>query len=260
MMRQVAGVRNGLKAGQIDAMIGFEVERCSKPRLKPGMTAHKQEKLGRVARRRQRNHDALIDAGRVVMAQKGIDAATMHEIAELADVGAGTVYSYFKSKDDLAIAVLENLMHDLAVRIEQVTNTFDDPAQVYAYGVRIVMDSATGDMRWKQLLNRSEVIADAMFRKMGPFAIRDLRTATEAGRFDVADAELTFKMAAYAIIGVALAVTRGEMPADVIDETVIGLLCMTGIGRAEATELAGRDVPDLPDSPGAPSQDKPNPA
>ena len=203
-------------------------------------------KMGRVARRRQRNHEALIAAGQAVMAEKGIDAATMQEIADRADVGAGTVYSYFKSKDDLAIAVLERLMHNLAIRIEKVTDTFEDSGQVYAFGVRTVIDTATGDVRWKQLLNRSEVIADAMFRMMGPFAIRDLKNATMAGRFKVDDAVLTWKMATYAIVGVALAVTSDELPLTVIDETVIRLLCMTGIGREDAIELAMRHRPSLP--------------
>lgn len=214
------------------------------------MGAEPEVKMGRVARRRRRNHEALIAAGRAVMAEKGIDAATMHEIAERADVGAGTVYSYFRSKDDLAIAVLEHLMHDLALRIEQVTDTFEDPAQVYAFGIRTVIDTATGDLRWRQLLNRSEVIADAIFRKMGPFAIRDLENATRAGRFQVEDAPLTFKMAAHAIIGVALAVTKGERAPDVIQETVVSLLCMTGIGRNEAIRLAARPRPSLPDGAG----------
>jgi len=180
------------------------------------------------------------------MAEKGIDAATMQEIADRADLGAGTVYSYFKSKDDLAIAVLERLMHDLATRIEKVTDTFGDPGQVYAYGVYKVIETATGDLRWKQLLSRSEVIADAMYRQMGPFAIRDLENATRAGRFRVEDAMLTFKMATYAIVGVALAVTTGQMPDSVIDESIVGILCMTGIGRDEAIELVSRERPPLP--------------
>ena len=137
---------------------------------------------GRVARRQRRNREALIDAARTVMTDKGVDAATMLEIAQRADVGAGTVYNYFKSKDDLAIAVLETLMHDLALKIQAVTDTFDDPAQVYAYGIRMVLETATQDVRWRQLLNRSEVLADATFRRMGPFAIRDSQTATAAGR------------------------------------------------------------------------------
>lgn len=205
---------------------------------------HKSE--GRVARRQKRNRRALIDSARRIMSQKGIDAATMLEIAEQADVGAGTVYNYFKSKEDLAIAVLEELMHELALKIEQVTNAFADPAQVYAFGIRTVIDTATGDMRWRQLLYRSEVIANAMFRQMGPFAIRDLERASNAGRFKVDDATLTWKMATHAIVGVALAVTNDELPGSVVDETVVRLLCMTGIGRDEALDLANRERPALP--------------
>ncbi len=208
--------------------------------------AKEAEPKGRVALRQKRNREALVLAGYKVMSQKGIDAATMQEIAELADVGSGTIYSYFKSKDELAIAVLERVMHNLALRIEAVTDTFDDPAQVYAFGVRTVIEAATGDLRWKQLLYRSEVIANAMFICMGPFAIRDLENATRAGRFKVADARLTWKMASHAIIGVSLAVTQGMLPDDVIDETVVRLLCMTGIGDAEATALANRPRPPLP--------------
>ena len=200
---------------------------------------------GRVARRQRRNREALIHAARVIMSEKGVDGATMLEIAEAADVGAGTVYNYFKSKDELAIAVLEEMMQDLAQRIEQATSAFEDPAQVYAYGIRTVLENATQDVRWRQLLNRSEVIADATFRRMGPFAIRDLQTATAAGRFHVRDAELVWRLATHAIVGISLAITTGQLPAAAIDETVVSLLCMTGIGEESARELAARPRPAL---------------
>ncbi|UIJ83196.1 TetR/AcrR family transcriptional regulator [Rhizobium leguminosarum] len=200
----------------------------------------------RVALRQERNREALVAAGYRVISEKGIDAATMQEIAQLADVGAGTVYSYFKSKDDLAVSVMERVMHNLALRIEEVTNTFSDPAQVYAFGVRTVIEQTTSDIRWKQLLNRPEVIAEAMFRCMGPFATRDLENATKAGRFKVPDAQLTWKMASYAIVGVGVAVNNDLLPPSILDETVIRLLCMTGIGEAEAIDLAGRPRPALP--------------
>src|SRR6266849_6121300 len=96
----------------------------------------------RSERRKRRNRQALIEAGYQVMAQKGIDAATMSEISELADVGAGTVYNYFASKDELAMCVMEQVMDRLAQRIEAVTNNFTDPAQVYAFGIRNVMKAA----------------------------------------------------------------------------------------------------------------------
>lgn len=215
------------------------------PRTKEPPAAPSDE--GRVARRQRRNRDALIAAAREVMSEKGVTAATMLEIAERADVGAGTVYNYFKSKDELAVAVLETLMHELALRIEKVTNTFEDPAQVYAFGVRTVLETAIGDDRWAQMLHRSEVIADAMFRMIGPFAIRDMRQASQAGRFFVANPELIWRLTTHAIIGAGLGITTGQMPASIAEQVIVRLLCMTGIGLNEAVELAARPRPQLAD-------------
>ena len=200
----------------------------------------------RTERRQRRNREALIDACHQVMSEKGYDAATMQEIADLADVGAGTVYNYYASKEDLAIAALEKVIHQLAVRIQAVTDTFSDPAQVYAFGVRAAMTAASQDIRWRQLLNRSEVIADVMYRITGPFAIRDIQNAVDAGRFKVDDPALAWRMATHAIIGFSLAVTRGQTAPKTIDEAVVNLLSMVGVKRDQAWELANRKRPKLP--------------
>jgi AcrR family transcriptional regulator len=208
--------------------------------------AHAQETETRNARRKRRNRQALVEAAHTVMAEKGIDAATMSEIADLADVGAGTVYNYFASKDDLAMQVMEDVMDRLAQRIEAVTDTFDDPAQVYAFGIRNVMKAATTDRRWSWLLRRSEVIADAMYRVMGPYAIRDLRNAVAAGRYQVEDPEMAWRQATHAIVGFSLAVCDGKLAPGKIDEAVVNLLGMVGVPRVEAWEIALRPCPDLP--------------
>jgi AcrR family transcriptional regulator len=200
----------------------------------------------RTDRRKRRNRQALIKAGYEVMAQKGIDAATMSEIAGLADVGAGTVYNYFSSKDALAMSVMEEVMDRLAQRIEAVTNSFSDPAQVYAFGIRNVMKAATTDQRWRWLLRRSEVIAGAMYRVMGPYAIRDIRNAVAAGRYRVEDPELAWRQATHAIVGFSLAVCDKHIAPGKIDEAVVNLLGMVGIGREEAWEIAKRPCPELP--------------
>jgi len=196
-------------------------------------------------RRKRRNRQALIEAGYAVMATKGIDAATMSEIADLADVGAGTVYNYFDSKDELAMCVMEQVMERLAKRIEAVTDSFSDPAQVYAFGIRNVMKAATTDQRWRWLLRRSEVIADAMYRIMGPYAIRDIRNAVTAGRYRVEDPQLAWRLATHAIVGFSLAVCDKNMMPGKIDEVVVNLLGMVGVNREEAWEIAQRSCPEL---------------
>ncbi len=200
---------------------------------------------GRVARRRLRNRDALLRAASEVMSEKGVEAATMLEIAERADIGAGTVYTYFRSKDELAFAVLEDMMYRLALRIEKTTRGFTDPAQVYAFGIRTVLASATTDARWRQLLSRSEVMADALFRRMGPFAIRDLQRAADAGRFMLDDAALVWRLTTHAIVGMSLSMTLGAVPLDAAESVIIRLLCMAGMDEESARELAARPRPAL---------------
>lgn len=197
-------------------------------------------------RRKRRNRQLMIDAAYKVFAEKGIDAATMLEIAAQADVGAGTVYNYFDSKDELAMCVMEQVMNRLSQRIEVITNAFKDPAQVYAYGIRQVMRSAITDQRWRWLLRRSDVIADAMYRAMGPYAIRDIRLAVSAKRFEVEDAELAWRQATHAMVAFGLAVFDHNVSPKKIDEAVVNLLGMVGVPRAEAWEIARRPSPELP--------------
>jgi AcrR family transcriptional regulator len=210
------------------------------------MIGEAQKTETRSERRKRRNRQALIEAGYEVIAKKGIDAATMSEIAEIADVAAGTVYNYFTSKDELAMCVMDQVMDRLSQRIEAVTNDFTDPAQVYAFGIRNVMIAATTDQRWRWLLRRSEVIAGAMYRVMGPYAIRDIRNAVLAGRYRVEDPELAWRQAAHAIAGFSLAVCEKNVLPGKMDEAVVNLLGMVGVHRREAWEIARRPCPELP--------------
>jgi AcrR family transcriptional regulator len=190
----------------------------------------------RSERPRQRNRQRLITAGYEVMTQKGINAATMAEVTN-ADLGAGTAYNYFASKGELAMCVMDHVMTRLAQRIEAVTSDFTDPAQIYAFGIRNVMKAATSDQRWRWLLRRTKVIAGAMYRVMGPYAIRDIRNAVSAGRYRVEDPDLAWSQASHAIIGFSLAVCDKTILPGRMDEAVVNLLGMVGVKRAEAWEL-----------------------
>jgi AcrR family transcriptional regulator len=51
--------------------------------------------------------ETILDAGRKLFKDKGFEATTVDEIATVAELGKGTIYSYFKSKDEIYIAILE---------------------------------------------------------------------------------------------------------------------------------------------------------
>ena len=58
--------------------------------------------------------DRLVTAAVQLLHQQGIERTTLADIAQLADVPAGNVYYYFKTKDDVIAAVVE--VHKQQVR------------------------------------------------------------------------------------------------------------------------------------------------
>jgi len=54
----------------------------------------------------ERKHDAILDAARAVFSREGYAASSVDDVAAEAGIGKGTVYLYFKSKEELYIAAL----------------------------------------------------------------------------------------------------------------------------------------------------------
>src|ERR1700677_4560553 len=59
-------------------------------------------------RRRQQTRDYLLQAAAEVFAERGFYAATLDEVAAAAGFTKGAVYSNFKNKEDLFLALLED--------------------------------------------------------------------------------------------------------------------------------------------------------
>jgi AcrR family transcriptional regulator len=57
-------------------------------------------------REREQRREEILNAAQTVFFAKGLQAATMDEIAECAELSKGTLYLYYRSKEDLYLAVL----------------------------------------------------------------------------------------------------------------------------------------------------------
>lgn len=199
--------------------------------------------LDRRSRKRERSRLAILGAAREVMAGKGIDEATMAEISELADVALGTLYNHFQSKEDLALAVVDAEIEELAIHIEELTADFPDPAMVFAFGVRTVILQATTNDRWRRLLGRPEVIAERFRIGFGPYATRDIRLAVAAERYRTDDPDLAWRLAVWAIVGFSTATVSGDIPPSgpawpaQLDAAVVSLLGIVGMDATEARQV-----------------------
>lgn len=75
---------------------------------------------------REKTKKQILDAGLKVFAVKGYHGTSISDIAKEADVSKGLAYNYFKSKKDLAEAVLMNL-GDIMAQFEEIFKLSDDP-------------------------------------------------------------------------------------------------------------------------------------
>ena len=67
----------------------------------------------RKEREKQQRREEIIEAAEKVFFSKGFNQSTMDDIAEKAELSKGTLYIYFKSKDDLHMAVARKAIHML---------------------------------------------------------------------------------------------------------------------------------------------------
>src|SRR3954471_14239615 len=68
---------------------------------------------GRGGRSEPDKRERILEAAVKIFAEKGFYNAKVSEIARVAGVADGTIYLYFKSKDDLLISIFEDRMEEV---------------------------------------------------------------------------------------------------------------------------------------------------
>ena len=82
-----------------------------------GPTPSDLEPVTRTQKRAIRTRRKLLQAALVLFSEKGVDATTIEEITEAADLGKGTLYRHFSSKDELMVALIEDAVDRLVIRL-----------------------------------------------------------------------------------------------------------------------------------------------
>jgi len=71
----------------------------------------------------------IIDAAVEVFAEKGFFGSKVSEVARRADVADGTIYLYFKSKDDILISLFEEKMEEIMARLTEILSGIEEPEE-----------------------------------------------------------------------------------------------------------------------------------
>jgi AcrR family transcriptional regulator len=201
---------------------------------------------GRQGRRRARTRARLLAAASSLFARQGVDNTRINQITEEADVGFGSFYNHFVSKDAILQAVLEDTIAARGEAIAAATAELEDPAQVIAAAHRYFMSLNRSHPDWAWLLVRLHASHQVASSALGPFALRDLRRGIRAGRLDVPDEKVALSATGGALLADMRAVLDGTAPRDADVYHAELVLRMLGLPAAEAAEVARRPLPKLP--------------
>jgi AcrR family transcriptional regulator len=183
-----------------DSSLKFD-SRCKNLSVEPGTSS---EPTTRTERQRLRTRRLLLDAGRTLIAAKGVAGLRIQDITNEADIALGGFYNYFSSKEELLEAVMTESLSELA--LTTVADGVDDadPAKVVALANLRVIRLAYEEPGFARLIVNIGH-AEALFGEAvhAPARIA-VERGIETGRFTVADIEVLLT----SVIGGAFALIR----------------------------------------------------
>ena len=189
-------------------------------------------------------------AAHQLMAKQGVDATTIQQITEAADVGFGTFYNYFTSKDDLATQVLDCVIHNLGQRNDLVTQAkhIDDPVLIVATSVRLVARELMTDSMWQWWVKRPDLVVTRMRAGFRPFGIRDMRRAMDAGEYHIVgdDMDTAWSFLIWLLAGGVKDIIDGYRPPVIESLIVDAVMRIMGVSRERAEQVTRIPLPPYP--------------
>jgi AcrR family transcriptional regulator len=102
----------------------------------------------------RRNREKVLAAARAVFAEQGADAQ-MDDVARRADVGVGTVYRHFPTKDALLTALTDELFEVIAAHAREMLE-LDDPWEAFKRAMWFGGEKTAGDRAFAEILGATQ--------------------------------------------------------------------------------------------------------
>jgi AcrR family transcriptional regulator len=195
-----------------------------------------------------------------LMAERGVDGVAINEITEAADVGFGSFYNHFPSKEAIYHELIGELVERFGEALDHLGEQVTDPAEKISASVRYTLLRAREDPVWGRFLVRTSLVGDSMNSGLGRYLFRDLKSGLSSGRFKADDVPMTYVALGGTVLGaltseVEFGPSAGRRRAgagpfgadakDVAERTAAMLLRLLGLSGREADSIAYRPLPEI---------------
>ena len=190
----------------------------------------------RFERRREKTRVDLLEAAERVIARKGYHNTRIADIASEADVGLGTFYLHFKTKNEIFIELINYEAGHLRQELVEAKAGIQDPAEKLRITINTILDAtAQAPESFRIVFGHGPAFLDLMVRVHQTF-IDDLRADLEPAMGSQADAvaHLTIGMLSQAITWL---LEREDLSLAELKETTVNF-ALGGLERAARPDVS----------------------
>jgi AcrR family transcriptional regulator len=204
----------------------------------------------RVARRRAKTRESLLAAAYALMSEHGVEDTSVRDVTDRADIGYGSFFNHFESKEALVLCLTDCLVNNLGLRNDLATSKIKDehPEEVICTSMRLVIRELITSPIWNWLLKRPDLLVDRLRSGFRRFGRRDMDAAIRSGHFKLTSGqiEIAHKTLIWVLAGCAKDIADGISQKS--NEAFYSELVMRAMGvNAEAVhKLTKKKLPHLP--------------
>ena len=184
-----------------------------------------------------KTREKLIEVARQLFARNGVENTTMNDISQASKKGRRTLYTYFKSKKEIYLAVTDSELNKMLATLDEVVkkNLPADQKLLEFINIRlkivkdVVFRNGTLRANFFRDIWRVETVRKNFDRKEIEFVEKILSDGVKEGIFQIEDTYASAEVLHYAFKGLEVPYIRGTI-ANLIDDnekkvkSVIGLM------------------------------------
>ncbi|MGY2225042.1 TetR/AcrR family transcriptional regulator [Pseudomonas gingeri] len=199
--------------------------------------------LTRGHKKKERTRQGLLDAALRVFARKDVLETGLLELAEEAQVSTGTIYNYFRTREEVAEAVGIAMASEFSEDISRLSAGIDNGAQRVAIGVRMFILRAIADPDWASALVRIVHFDKGLRSKLAMHVQADLRSGAEQGHLSFADESVALDLVIACATGGMRSAIEGRAVEQHDEKVAEMVLKALGATPAKARKLATHPLP-----------------
>jgi AcrR family transcriptional regulator len=191
-----------------------------------------------------KTRNKIVDVARLLFAKNGLENTTMNEIATASGKGRRTLYTYFKSKEEIYQAVIEGEMDRLSERMNEVAKNNMEPEDklvelIYTH-LNMIKEAVQRNGNLRAEFFRNIILVESV-RKNFDQNEQKLFTSiiaegVRAGRFEVESIPLSVDILHYSVKGLEVPFIHGRLAKGLpsgMSRAIVQKLIHKALGKTE---------------------------